>query len=277
MSYEAITKHKTRQDTYCPIFGHPAELHENVLPTLGDTMRYYLLVWNILKPNDATKEPSSFEVSEAVTQRCEQLWYKSSIPVIGHKRVVEKVWTHHEKLHTLRKPFKMQKGDQKYQSKPKSFGSEANCQLFDIAACKCSSDTCNGKEVLNRSVNHKTNADWSGVVAVLSKKIPWSEKQKRQHETYLRLNTEQASTSAQHFDDTQTDLDSDDSSSTDLLTDDLDKMIDDVSGREHQVTKQSQMRLTLSNVARECDRHGVSDRCAASLMSAVQDVGLIHD
>ena len=36
----------------------------------------------------------------------------------------------------------MRKGDQKYQSKLKSFGSEANCQLFDIAACKCSSDTC---------------------------------------------------------------------------------------------------------------------------------------
>ena len=116
----------------------------------------------------------------------------------------------------------------------------------------------------------------------MSKKILRSEKQKRQHETYLRLKTEQASTSVQHIDDTQTDLDSDDSSSIDLLTDDLDKMIDDVSGGEHQVTKQSQMRLTLSNVARECDRqtdrHGVSDRCAASLVSAVlEDVGLIHD
>ena len=95
MSYEMITKHKTRKDT-CPIFGHPAELHENVLPTFGDTMRYYLLVRNRLKPNDATKEPSSLEVSEAVAQRCEQLWYKSSIPVNGHKRVMEKV------RHTMR-------------------------------------------------------------------------------------------------------------------------------------------------------------------------------
>ena len=90
MSYEVITKHKTRKDTCCPIFGHPVELHENVLPTLGDTMRYYLLVRNRFKPNDATKEPSLLEISEAVAQRCEQLWYKSSIPVIGHKRVVEK-------------------------------------------------------------------------------------------------------------------------------------------------------------------------------------------
>ena len=99
---------------------------------VGDTVRYYLLVRNRLKPNDATKEPSSLEVSEAVAQRCEQLWYKSSIPVIGYKRVVEKIRTHHEKLRTLLKPFKMRKGDQKYQSKLKSFGSENNFQLFNI-------------------------------------------------------------------------------------------------------------------------------------------------
>lgn len=37
-----------------------------------------------------------------------------------------------------------------------------------------------------------------------------------------------------------------------------------------------QMRSPLSNLARECDRHGVSDRCAAALATAVlQDVGLV--
>lgn len=36
------------------------------------------------------------------------------------------------------------------------------------------------------------------------------------------------------------------------------------------------MRLELSNVARECDRHGVSDRCTALIVSAVlQDVGIV--
>ena len=92
------------------------------------------------------------------------------------------------------------------------------------------------------------------------------------------VNTEQAGTSLQHFDDTRTGLDSDNSSCIDLLTDYLDKMTDNVSDGEHQVTKPSQMRLTLSNVAREYDRHGVSDRCVTSLVRALhQDVGLIHD
>jgi len=40
----------------------------------------------------------------------------------------------------------------------------------------------------------------------------------------------------------------------------------------------SKMRLSLPTVARECDRHGVSDRCAASIISAVlQDVGIINE
>src|SRR5277367_1945394 len=39
-----------------------------------------------------------------------------------------------------------------------------------------------------------------------------------------------------------------------------------------------QMRVCLSNFARECDRHGVSDRCAASLATAVlQDVGVVSE
>ena len=38
------------------------------------------------------------------------------------------------------------------------------------------------------------------------------------------------------------------------------------------------MHLPLPTVARECDRHGVSDRCAASIISAVlQDVGIINE
>ena len=42
-------------------------------------------------------------------------------------------------------------------------------------------------------------------------------------------------------------------------------------------TTKVQMRLYLSNLARECDRHGVSDRCAASLASAfLQDEGMVN-
>src|SRR6218665_1263379 len=40
----------------------------------------------------------------------------------------------------------------------------------------------------------------------------------------------------------------------------------------------TEMRLPLPTVARECDRHGVSDRCAASIICAVlQYVGIINE
>ena len=39
-----------------------------------------------------------------------------------------------------------------------------------------------------------------------------------------------------------------------------------------------QMRVKLSSLALACDRHGVSDRAAAGIASALlQDVGIIHE
>lgn len=35
MACKVKIKPKTRKDTCCPIFGPPAELHTNILPTLG--------------------------------------------------------------------------------------------------------------------------------------------------------------------------------------------------------------------------------------------------
>ena len=60
--------------------------------------------------------------------------------------------------------------------------------------------------------------------------------------------------------------------------------VDDSSEEPHTVdttlVASTKMRLPLPTVtvARECDRHGVSDRCAASIISAVlQDVGIINE
>ena len=40
-------------------------------------------------------------MSEVVGRGCEQLWYKSSKPITGQKRVVEKERSHQEKRRTL--------------------------------------------------------------------------------------------------------------------------------------------------------------------------------
>ena len=134
-------KPKTTNDTCCPIFGSPADLRENVLPTLGDITKYYLFVRHQKKTDADAREPSIVEISETVATRCELLWQKASIPTIGHKRIVEKIRTNNEKYQNMLKPFKSRKGDQKYQTKLKSYAMECNSQLFDIAACKCYNET----------------------------------------------------------------------------------------------------------------------------------------
>ena len=57
-------KPKTRNDTCCPIFGSPTELRENVLPTLGDIMKYYFFVGHQKNTDAYAREPSIAEVRE---------------------------------------------------------------------------------------------------------------------------------------------------------------------------------------------------------------------
>lgn len=97
-------------------------LRENVLSTLCDIMKYYL-VHHQQKTGagPAARKPSIVEVYERVATRCELLWHKSSIPTTGHKRIVEKIRANN-KYQNMLKPFKTRKGGQKYQTMLKSYG-----------------------------------------------------------------------------------------------------------------------------------------------------------
>jgi hypothetical protein len=77
--------------------------------------------------------------------------------------------------------------------------------------------------------------------------------------------------------DRDSEISDDNSQSTDLFQDDTDQQLEDKSQSDGcEKEKKSQLRLELRTFERECDRHGVSDRCAASLVSAVlQDVELM--
>jgi hypothetical protein len=131
-----------------------------------------------------------------------------------------------------------------------------------------------------------------GIDTVLTRQLAKRENRKRRYETFIELNTgnsTEAGASAQGFvanqsiEDPETSRDSDPepindiSQGTDLVTDDH-HLPENLETGVCEKKKKSQMRLDLSTVARECDRHGVSDRCAASLVSAVlQDVGMINE
>ena len=116
-----------------------------------------------------------------------------------------------------------------------------------------------------------------GIDVVLTRQLARREKRKHRYETYVKLQKEtsaEAGTSAEAKDP-----------ETSIASNDTDPEISQDSDIEVQTNaglcgkkRTFQMRLDLPTVARECDRHGVSDRSAASLVSAVlQDVGIINE
>ena len=105
---------KTRKATRCAIFGDPAEMRSTVLPTYADMMKVYLLIQHQMKPTSTSKDPAVAEVSDKVAKKIEQLWLKASIPIISHKRVVEKIRLYHDKYRNILKPFKSRQHDESY-------------------------------------------------------------------------------------------------------------------------------------------------------------------
>lgn len=134
-----------------------------------------------------------------------------------------------------------------------------------------------------------------GIDTVLSRQLAKREMRKRRYESYIKLNTgksSEACVSAKSFcatqtsnDDPETSNDKDSVTSRDIsegrdLFQDDKQLSDNLETGVKLCEKnmKSQMRLELRTVARECDRHGVSDRAAASLVTAVlQDVGMVNE
>jgi len=267
-------------------------------------MKCYLFVRHQKNTDAGAKEPSIQQVAETVASKCEVLWNKATIPTIGHKRLVKKIRKNNKKYQNMLKPFKKRKGDQKYQTKLKSYAAECNSQLFDIAACKCYNEaTCTCEREKKVPLVERTFLTDQrtmrlmiivGINTALTRQLAKREMKKRRYETYIKLNTvtsSEACVSSKGFCATQSSIDdpetsndkdsvisSDISQGTDLYQDD--KQLPDnleTGVKQCERNMKSQMQLELRTVARECDRHGVSDRCAASLVTAVlQDVGMVN-
>ena len=95
-----------------------------------------------------------------------------------------------------------------------------------------------------------------GVDTALSKQIMRRENQKRQHNTYVSMQSHRAGeTSTEHIDNNQFGLNTDDNSDNEVVSDNHTSTIGNISVREPRVTRQPQMRLKLSKLARECDKH----------------------
>ena len=89
----------TRKQLRCPIFGAPKKLtvDDVMLPTYYDVMKYDIWVKHHLKPTECSKDPTVTEISEQIAATIEHLWYKASVPIVSHTRVLQVILTYRDK------------------------------------------------------------------------------------------------------------------------------------------------------------------------------------
>lgn len=276
---------KTRTAMRCAVFGDPAEMSSTALPTYADMMKFYLLIQHKMKPTSTSKDPTVAEVADKVSNKIEQLWLKASVPIISHKRVVEKVRLYHDKYKNILKPFKSRQHDGSYLLKLRDFNLDASIKLFDIAACKClESQLCKcakDKKVPQEEraflMDQRTSRKMMiGHVDIKGTKKLEKRLKRKAKEMFIKA-TKNRKTTSTAVSETLVQEDVDESCD-DNGADAVDDSDDELRAVGTKVVASTKMRLPLPTVARECDRHGVSDRCAASIISAVlQDVGMINE
>ena len=223
-----------------------------------------------------------------MTTEIEALWEKASLPVVSHDRVRAMLKTYHQKYRNLLKPYQTRKEKNSYKAKLLAFKQEA-MKLFDICTCKCSREFCKcsksrkipAKEIAflhhdQRGVRKMILGRFDAVqTAVLQKRLQRNEALKRR---YTSPSCSSGGTSSQPFIAAAND-EIIDTNNCDMGSYESTCFCDDEwQGESNTIQKKKkQMRVALPTLAAACDRHGVSDRAAAILATAVlQDMQIVH-
>lgn len=113
---------QTRKSRCDAIFGSPSDLPSNVLPTIGQLVKYFVHLKD--KPNSANSA-----VINKIAKDVVALWNKASIPTVEHRTVLNRI-------HKI-----ISKGSQLKRSKTSSVMQKqftsTFCKLFDICSCTC--------------------------------------------------------------------------------------------------------------------------------------------
>ena len=234
------------------------------------------------------QEPKAADISERVALETEQIWFRASIPIVSHKRVLQLIRAYHDSYMKLMKNYKGRHKDKSYISKLSCFRDDSKNKLFDIAACKCLMSACfcdkerkvpaEEQEFL---IDQRTTRLMciSTVDYCTTKKLEKRQKRKTDEvnrtQKYRKLSAHEKSVIA-------------DASSNDSEIDEAidDQQIEEQFGQGSEVMTEAMAPILKSRVcaprrampalARACDRHMVSDRSAADIASAVlQDFGLV--
>ena len=271
----------TRQTTalpVCPVFGAPLKLPANVLPTYSDVMKFYLQTADTLTKKQKMHQSSFTDVADIVIIDVINSWSKASVPTVSHKRAVQLLKVYHTKFTYLLKPYKSRKDSDSYIGRIDTFRCEAD-HLFDICSCKCPDTykcTCDKsrkvptKEIpflLDQRGERKMTIGGEDVTE--TKRLRKQQKRKAAESESLIVRTKEMTNVADiMIDDDDNDDDGDDPGDISFTL--------PPSPKTPKTQKKTQMRVKLPAVAMAYDRHGLSDRAAASITTAVlHDFGIV--
>lgn len=286
---------KTRESVLCDVFGAPSALPKNRLPTYGDTMKLYNQTKHKLK-EQSNKEPSHKDIAEIVILDVVTIWEKSSLPRLSHKRIQDMLKTYHRKYFAMLKVPKDRRDSDTYKEKMTNFLADSDI-LFDISSCKCQpieSCACEKSRkvpIIEQEFLVDQRGERSMIIAGVDRLETGKQQQRyirneailRQTTSSAKANSPEPSTSLStivEINDIDSSNDDDDMS---VMSDDSDfdfEMLANTPSKPTptRIAKGNQMRVKLPSVALACDRHGLSDRAAASITSAVlQDIGVVHE
>ncbi|KAJ2945333.1 hypothetical protein O0L34_g9424 [Tuta absoluta] len=260
----------TRSEVDCPMFGSPSQLNSRKLPTISDVIKNILYVRYDLQFQNSGKQPSTIDVFAIVNRDIENIWTSASIPMVSSKRIKDQLKKHYDDyLKLIRYP--QSKRSDNYLEKVEIFKKMALKQLFDVAACKCSTFTScicpkdSKVPPIEQQFLLDQRSERKMIIASLDKietkksLLRDERKQKCQERFREYLDSQAKATAIQTRKILKT--------STITPNSELEPIPS---------TSTSYNTLKIPKLARICDRYGVSNRSAAAITTAVlEDLGLV--
>ena len=252
-------------------------------------MKYYLYIRQSLKQK-TNKDPSVSEIVKLVVVKLKMIWKKASIPIVPDQRIESMLKNYHGKYCNILKPLKGRQDSNTFSAKVKDFKSEAQCTLFDIAACKCvllSKCSCPKDRKVPKAehafiLDQRTHRKMAigGVDLKTSKRTAAKIARKERIHKYLDASQKQKNQTVNTT--LMEGLSSDCVSESDTQDEEEAYSAPSKSKRkfeEKDTNSQKKKRIHhLPMLAAACDRVGVSDRGAALIASSLlQDIGIVSN
>ena len=235
-------------------------------------------LWERVQLKTTKKQPLWDDIANSVSEQLLDIWKSASVPTLSSRRVRAMLDNYHTKYNSLMKDYSSKRKDKPSFINKVTVFKEDSLKLFDIAACKCAINNCScdaARKVPQREAKFLNDQRTNRKMAIgaidkattqkLTKQLLRKEKrsQGKAGPSHSEASMSGAATLASFSD-------SDATSTTDEC--------DDNSEIEYRTDKtpSSTNFFRLPSVALACDRSRVSDRTAASIVSAtLKDIGII--